>query len=109
MAIINILRQNGTVSFDPPQLNVARYDTVVFRNQDPRAQHQITLKDAQGNTQPADFWFQYPLAPAAAGQPADTSSELLFDQKLNPAGVAKTYTYVCALHPEETGTIVQTS
>lgn len=108
MAIINIVRQNGTVTFDPPQINVARYETVVFRNQDPQEQHQITLKG-----EASDFWFQYPLAPAAAGQPADTSSELLFDQKLaGTPPAAKTYTYVCALHPNapsETGTIVQTS
>jgi plastocyanin len=104
MAIINIVRQNGSVTFDPPQTSLPRYGTVVFRNQDPREQHQITL---QG--QAADFWFQHPLAPAADGQPADTSSELLFDQKLNPPGVPQTYTYVCALHAGETGTIVQTS
>jgi plastocyanin len=108
MAIINIVRRNGAVTFDPPSLNVARYDTVVFRNLDPQSQHQVTLL-GQAN----DFWFQFPLAPYVEGQPADTSSELLFDQKLTGTPPAsKTYSYICALHPErpnETGTIVQTS
>lgn len=95
MATITISRQDGTVEFQiSPEGPIKKGDVVVFRNEDPEAQHQPTLQ-GQGAT----FWFQHPMAPFVDGQPADTSDEVFF-------GTAPlTVTYVCALHDGETGTI----
>ena len=94
MATITITRQDGTVVFSPSPAPISKGDVVVFRNEDPQAQHQPTLQ-GQGAT----FWFQHPMAPFVPGQPADTSDEVFF----NTAPLI--VTYVCALHGGETGTI----
>lgn len=101
MSIIKIVRNNGTVAFDPPESTIVMNTAVVFRNNDPQSQHWITL-----STKAEDFWFTSPLAPAAEGQPDDTSSEVLFTAA-TPAG--QPVVYVCSMHPEETGTIVVTA
>jgi len=99
MAIISIVRRDdGTIGFDPPETVIPKNNVVVFRNQDPRAQHLITLQGQGPN-----FWFTAPLAPAAQGQPDDTSSEVLFTKATTPG---QPVTYVCSMHPEETGTII---
>lgn len=97
MAVITISRQGSSVVFTPSPATISKGDVIVFRNEDPQAQHQPTL---QG--QAATFWFPYPMAPFVAGQPADTSDEVFF-------GTAPlTVTYVCAIaeHTGESGTIV---
>jgi plastocyanin len=93
MAIIRIVRTgDGTVQFTPQDQPLVKRDVVVFSNEDPREQHLPTLAGKDAN-----FWFTDPLAPFVA-PPADTSSEVLFS-------TAGTFKYVCAMHPEETGTI----
>jgi hypothetical protein len=102
--IIDIVRGTNGVQFalagsapaSPFTLNLSKGESVVFRNRDPQAQHQITNVGVQP-VKP-DFWFAYPLAPFAEGQPADVSSEIYF-------GSAATVKFACALHPSETGTI----
>lgn len=107
MAIIDIVRGTNGVQFalpgtaptSPFTLNLTKGESVVFRNRDPREQHQITNTSVVPVK--ADFWFPYPLAPFAKGQPADVSSEVFF---ATPATVK----FGCALHPSETGTIIVT-
>lgn len=94
MATITISRQGGTVVFTPSPAAIGKGDVIVFRNEDPQAQHHITP-----DINNPGFWFPYPLAPFVEGQPADTSDEVFF-------GTAPlTVTYLCALHGGETGTI----
>ena len=100
MAVITILRQNGTVGFDPSPLTINQGDVIVFRNEDPEAQHLIT-RTGQG----ANFWFQYPLAPFVAGQPADTSDEVFFAITKDPAPPL-TVTYAGSGGETQTGTVV---
>jgi plastocyanin len=107
VAIIDIVRGTNGVQFalagsapqSPFTLNLTKGESVVFRNRDPREQHQITNTGVRP-VKP-DFWFPYPLATFVNGQPADVSSEVFF----STAGTVK---FACALHPSETGTIVVT-
>jgi plastocyanin len=91
--IISIVRQDGTVQFDPPAPTIPRNSTVVFRNLDPRAPHLPTPAADKPN-----LWFGHPLAAFVEGRPADVSDEVFFN-------VQGPVAYVCALHADEGGTI----
>jgi plastocyanin len=98
MARIDIIRRvDGTVEFVPSSQQVDVGEGIFWRNLDPRAQHWITL---QG--QAKDFWFGSALAPFVDGQPADTTSEIVFQrQPVDDAGNPIDSVYVCFLHAND--------
>jgi hypothetical protein len=69
MALINIRRNGGVVTFDPSPANLDSVsDFAVWANLDPEAEHQPSLPG-----KPKDLWMDNSLPRFVAGQPAATS------------------------------------
>ena len=94
---VDILPKDGGVSFQPTPQSVTPADNLFWVNHDEASAHQPT-PDASDPT----AWMPYPIQAKQPGQPAPQSRGLAFAGKKK-----KSYqiTYVCALHPQETGTI----
>lgn len=82
--------------FDPPTKTVIAGDLVFWRNNDTQSEHQP--KPVGGAD---DAWVSDPIVTMLDDQPG-TSNTLSFDPGTNKDGVP----YQCALHPQETGTII---
>jgi len=95
--IIAIDRQPGQAlaSFKPQSQTVAAGDIVYWRNNDEQAEHQV--KPTVGAN---DAWWDFPIPQKLQAQPAPTSQQAV------SFSAAATITYVCALHPNEKGTII---
>lgn len=82
------------VTFTKDPVNVANGDLLIWRNNDERNEHwpvpQIGVQ--------AD-WKQLDVPAKSPGQPAPTSGNATFSGDM-------TIKYVCAFHPNETGTII---
>jgi plastocyanin len=89
-------RGKGTAVFNPSSLNAAAGDMINWRN-NTSSPHWPAPKG-----KPKDTWMDAEIPGKLPDQPAPTSQ-----QALSFSG-ATTVEYVCALHPEETGTIVVT-
>ncbi|HZS46508.1 MAG TPA: plastocyanin/azurin family copper-binding protein [Blastocatellia bacterium] len=81
-------------AYDPPSQTVTAGDIIYWRNND-----DIPHWPAP-NAQSETAWMDYQIPGKLQGQPAPTSQQAV---SFSAAG---TYNYVCALHPDETGTIV---
>lgn len=88
----------GQATFDPATQPVTSLDNLFWANNDETSAH-WPAPSADAKT----AWMPAAIPIKLAGQPAPTSRGMAFD--------AGTYSiqYVCALHPEETGTINVTS
>ncbi|HLA61322.1 MAG TPA: hypothetical protein VK626_03670 [Nitrospiraceae bacterium] len=95
--IIAIDRQPGQAlaAFNPPSQTVKAGDVIYWRNNDEQAKHQV--KPING---PDDAWWDFPISQKLPAQPAPTSQQAV------SFSAAATVTYVCALHPNEQGTII---
>ena len=82
--------------FVPNPQTVAAGDIIYWRNNDD-APH-WPAPNAQAETD----WMDYQIPAKLQGQPAPTSQQAV------SFAAAGTYNYVCALHPDETGTITAT-
>jgi plastocyanin len=80
-------------TFKPANLQAGVGDDIFWSNSDQQSAHWPA--PAKGNK---DDWMDNPIPKKLPGQPAPTSQYISFSG-------ATTVTYVCALHPEETGTI----
>jgi len=85
--------------FEPQSLNVASGDLINWRN-NTSSPHWPAPKG-----KPKDTWMDAEIPAKLPTQPAPTSPQTLsFGAVTQPTTVE----YVCALHPEETGTIIVT-
>jgi plastocyanin len=93
--MIDIDQKQGQAQaeFNPQSLTVAAGDQINWRN------NTATPHWPAPKGKPKDTWMDYQIPGKLPGQPAPTSQQTL------TFGAAMTVDYVCALHPEETGTI----
>ena len=94
--IIAIDPQPGQSSakFNPPSLTVAAGDIIYWRNNCDSPHWPAPSVAGKTN------WMDYQIPAKLPGQPAPTSQQAV------SFSAAATVTYLCALHPSETGTII---
>lgn len=94
---IDIVAAASGVSFQPTPQSVTPADNLFWVNNDEASAHQPT-PDANDPT----AWMPYPLQAKRPGLPAPQSRGLTFSGKKK---ASYQITYVCAIHPNEKGTI----
>jgi plastocyanin len=95
MITINRKPGQSLAEFSPPTLAAGVGDDIFWSNNDEQAAHWPA--PINGNN---DDWMNNPIPAKLPDQPAPTSRYLSFS-----GATTKPVTYVCALHPQETGTI----
>ena len=97
---IDIVAGATGASFQPTPQSVTPADDLFWVNHDEASAHQPT-PDASDPT----AWLPYPIQAKQPGLPAPQSRGLTFAGKKGKKKASYQITYVCALHPQETGTI----
>jgi hypothetical protein len=99
---VKIQRYANVVSFTPSPQTVTSLDILFWANTDEQQEHWPAPSAAQQTA-----WMPAAIPAKLKGQPPATSRGITFDP---PSGGAPyNVSYVCALHPTETGVIKVTS
>jgi plastocyanin len=101
-AMIDINPGQPNASFSPNPLGVGKNTVISWRNNDTQHPHWPTPAPAAGQPVVNNAWMDFQIPAKLPNEPAPTSI-----QTVNFAD-AGTYDYVCALHPNEKGSIVVT-